>query len=542
MKLHEILQTTDLTEINMSPSSVQAKAAQVPGALVGIEFEMYVPDVMDPTADHENNGDEDMILNMNEDRPIESQSWDDLVRDVSTFYANGDNAIHSRSYYREELNQQPNEDYISWLDDKFYDWAKDGRFEEWYLERNPDEEELPRAASNAWHRAFDEFKEENLDDFSFDDGSVENWLRDKRIDTYSSFGIRYGLEWTYTRPNRRGGGSMSIEEVAEDFGHAVGFNVLVSKVYHGRAKSLTDYVVEPDSSLEQPRSDEDFGLEFVSPPLPINEMITQLHKVRSWAESYGAYTNQTCGLHMNVSIPGYDLKKLDYIKLALFVGDDHVATSFDRLGNKFAKSSIDEITKKIKAVPDNIPRYADIFKKGLSTIASRSIHNGWTEKYMSINTQENRIEFRSPGGDWLNTDIDKLINVMFRFVVALDIALDPEKEKKEYAKKFYKLLAGAKPTENIDTLKYFALYFTKNMPLAALKSYLRQAQFERGVKGLTTGSNIPFDNEKTYRITYENGETGDVDEVLMTAKSRRELVDKFQRLFGQYIIRKVDDA
>jgi hypothetical protein len=142
-------------------------------------------------------------------------------------------------------------------------------------------------------------------------------------------------------------------------------------------------------------------------------------------------------------------------------------------------------------------------------IASKLIHSGETEKYVSINTKDNRIEFRSPGGDWLDTDINKLINTMLRFIVAMDIALDPEKEKKEYAKKFFDLLKGGKNViwydpkdpanqKNVTNytnepkkgfkqmvmsedpiLKYFVQYATTGLPKAALKSFIRQARMRR---------------------------------------------------------------
>jgi hypothetical protein len=41
--------------------------------------------------------------------------------------------------------------------------------------------------------------------------------------------------------------------------------------------------VEPDSSLDPDDSD-DQGLEFVSPPLPIEELLSDLNKVKAWAD------------------------------------------------------------------------------------------------------------------------------------------------------------------------------------------------------------------------------------------------------------------
>jgi hypothetical protein len=61
-------------------------------------------------------------------------------------------------------------------------------------------------------------------------------------------------------------------------------------------------------------------------------------------------------------------------------------------------------------------------------------------------------------------------------VVALDSALNPEKDREEYLTKLYKLLA---PAGSKNTIAYFAQYVAGKLPTAALKSFVRQAQLER---------------------------------------------------------------
>jgi hypothetical protein len=95
------------------------------------------------------------------------------------------------------------------------------------------------------------------------------------------------------------------------------------------------------------------------------------------------------------------------------------------------------------------------------------------------------IEFRSPGGDWLNDNFAEIDNTLRRFTVALSAAVDPEAYRQEYLKKLYKLLdvSGEK-----DPLSYFAKFAAGELPKAALKSFVRQAQLERGVnRGKETG-------------------------------------------------------
>jgi hypothetical protein len=62
--------------------------------------------------------------------------------------------------------------------------------------------------------------------------------------------------------------------------------------------------------------------------------------------------------------------------------------------------------------------------------------------------------------------------------------MDPEKYRDEYLKKLYTLL---KPKSKEDTLSYFAKYAAGELPKAALKSFIKQAQLERKVSKDPTG-------------------------------------------------------
>ena len=179
-------------------------------------------------------------------------------------------------------------------------------------------------------------------------------------------------------------------------------------------------------------------------------------------------------------MPDFSREKLDYVKLALLLGDEYVLSEFDREGNTFCKSALKQVKDNIRENPANAKKLLDGMKEGLSDIASKLVHSGATHKYTSINTKDGYIEFRSPGGDWLDTDIPKIENTLLRFVVALDAAVDPQKYRKEYLKKLYKLLEPSK--DSTDTIQYFAKYAAGELPKAALRSFVQQAQLERKVK------------------------------------------------------------
>lgn len=448
----------------MTPTNLRAQAAKIPGVKIGMEFEMYVPDTR--AGEEETEYDYDGY--------ISTGTWGALRDDLYGFFTGGE-MVNGRRWVQSQIDRAA-EDFNNWLEEQWYSYAVEN-FADWW-EENHEDEPVPTSGSDEYDTAMEEYRDEEYDGWVKEGDKIDEWLTEDGIDRYSEFGREYGLDWPYTR-TIRSDDDVDIDTVASDFSEAVGIPANVSSNYHGKTKSETAYTVEPDSSLSRPHDDDDAGLEFVSPPLSVDEMIDQLKKVRQWADDYGCYTNSSTGLHINVSMPGYSIEKLDYVKLALFIGDDWVSKQFGRLGNTYAESSIGKIRNKIRTNPDSINGYLTSIKSGLATLASKIIHSGQTQKYVTINTKDNRIEFRSPGGDWLNSDLNLLVNTMLRFIVAMDIALDPAKERDEYAKKLYKLISTSATKEDIDTIKYFSLFSAGTLPKSALASYVRKIQQKR---------------------------------------------------------------
>ena len=238
-------------------------------------------------------------------------------------------------------------------------------------------------------------------------------------------------------------------------------------------------MVEPDGSLD-PDSDDDQGLEFVSPPLPIDDMLSDLNKVVAWAKQKGCYTNDSTGLHINISVPGFSQEKLDFVKLAVLLGDERVLDSFGRAGNTYAKSAMKIVKDNIRSRPESAAALLTKMKTNMDSLATKAIHSGTTAKYTSINTKDGYVEFRSPGGDWLDANFDLIEPTLLRFVVALDAAVGPEKYRQEYQKKLYKLLTADNKDDS--TIRYFVDYVAGKIPKAALRSFVKQAQLERGLK------------------------------------------------------------
>lgn len=499
----------DLLEIQMSPTNLRKLAAQT-GARAGMEFEMIVPDV-----------------GMDDVEPEYEPDWDQDQRsrsfsDVRDFFHDGD--YNSRrdadrlmeelgGEYEEWVQEQTDEawnrdaleyitDYIS-LNDLFdRDEAMLTARDE-IMDANPDlsqeSEDFSQLLSarldemerefavreledqgRIYNDAFEAFAEEQRDEYD------ERSFLDDKYPYMQDIQSNFDISWPYYIDiNADSEGGADIDRVADEFSSYMGKPVNASRQYHGGRREAGTYVVEPDGSLEGDNPGDE-GLEFVSPPMPIDEMISDLNKVKAWAGDIGAYTNDSTGLHINISVPDYSLEKLDYVKLALLMGDEYVLELFGRSGNTYAKAATDKIRTALKKNPDLAPVMMDKMREHMEDLATKAIHSGTTDKYTSINTKSGYIEFRSPGGDWLDENFDKIENTLLRFTVALSAAIDPEAYRQEYLKKLYKLLASSQEKGGPDILQLFANYSAGELDKAALIRQVREKQLARDLdKGKT---------------------------------------------------------
>ncbi len=505
------LNEMQLDEINMSPTSLRQLAFKI-GARAGMEFEMIVPNVggidLEPEyerddgpdrrarsfsdieeffydGDYNGRGDVRRLIEALQQDYMEwkmdrtADEWDDEGLDYfRDFVANND------LFDREEALDEARDEVITAnpdlpTDSEEFQQLVNARINE--LEEQYVLEEFERQGS-PYSDAFEAFAEEKNDDYDESD-----WL-EETMPYMSDVENNYDIRWPYYYDiNADQDGELDIDRVADDFSDSIGKDVNASRSYHGATRQAGKYVVEPDGSLEGDDPG-DAGLEFVSPPMPLEELLSDLAKVKKWADREGCYTNESTGLHINISVPDYSLEKLDYIKLALLLGDKYVLDQFGRSSNTYAKSAIDKIQDLIRRKPDAAKELLDKMRGHMEDIASKAIHSGTTDKYTSINTKTGYIEFRSPGGDWLGENFDKIENTLLRFTVALNAAIDPDSYREEYLKKLYKLLEPTAETKSIDTIKYFSDYVAGKMPKAALRSFVKQAQLERSVaKGKSTG-------------------------------------------------------
>ena len=502
----------ELFELKMSPSNLARMAKDI-DARAGLEFELVIPDFegeqeeLDPEPDYD----------MDERFPV-GRGW---RREVIDFFRGGDSP-NSTGYIERQLTDLE-ENFYGWFDDESENFINSDEGRERALEIAADNvSEDDYETTEQYEAALIEYIDNNgdnirdtlLDEYREDmDSHWERYLEEENLTTMSDFSSAYNLDWPYWMYPERDGGNFSVDSVAQDFSDAIGRPVTVSSSYHGATRRAGHYAVEPDSSIEG--DDGEGGLEFVSPPLPIPEMLADIDKVVKWASRIGAYTNESTGLHMNVSVPQQD--QLDFVKLVMFLGDNYILEQFGREGNHYCQSMLDKIKSIARSSPDRVDEMLRQFQGGLNQLASKMVHTGSTSKYSSINVQSNRVEFRSPGGDWMGeyaSDPGKVKNTLLRGVVSLGVATDPTAYKQEYYKKLYKTLSQGREDSSIE---YFAKYAAGELPKQALKSFIKQLQTKRQVSKDAGSGKLYW-----WRV-FRQGYSGSIEVV---AATREEAIDK----------------
>ena len=350
MRARHFIAEAELFEINMSPGNLAKLASEI-DARVGMEFEMVVPvqaqeydDDFDSEPDYNQN---ERVRGMysieqffhdgdhNSRRTVER-----VMAELHEEYLGSDSFIEDQNdAFREEADYYLTKIIESELGEEFEELAQaraDARPEGFYKTDRDRQDAVALYYNDLVEKRVEQSMEEednyyaeareqwdNEGDFDYSD-RIDHWVMNEyrmMSDVQDAYDI---LSWPYwTEPDNKDV-EPNIDEIADNFRQAIGRNVRLSRSYHGAKRDGSSYIIEPDSSIQYGANEA--GLEFVSPPLSLADMAQDLEAVRTWARETGCTTNRSTGLHINVSVPGIEPGKIDYVKLALLLGEICVRT------------------------------------------------------------------------------------------------------------------------------------------------------------------------------------------------------------------------
>jgi hypothetical protein len=308
---------------------------------------------------------------------------------------------------------------------------------------------------------------------------IRNAVQNEQQDFLEAEGLDYTLnvyewydhivDWPYQTPTT----STSLEEIkvaADRFSKITGY-ATVPFNGHGGPREPNHFTFETDSTVQHHNgNDEWIGAEIVSYPMAVDDIINAINNVKFYAYKVKAETNRSCGLHINISVPNYD--KLDYLKLITLLGDEYVLKQFGRITNTgYAPSAAQRVRASGKlASPEDQLKIADNLRAGDMAAAQKALR---ILGRLSVNFHSDRIELRSPGGNWLNEPVEKIVDTVNRLVVALEAAVDPQAHRKEYLTKAYKLIHSVrspadKRLEDLTPIEQYRIGYINRSDLAAL--------------------------------------------------------------------------
>jgi hypothetical protein len=352
-------------------------------------------------------------------------------------------------------------------------------------------EESIKEQDKYWDAALDDFR----DGFSMDDDS--GFFSDLGWRWMSDISNEFNLGWpvmTVTGSGEGGFDESNAEMLARGLEQELGVKTKVSGGYHSASRDEETWIFEPDSSLDADDSD-NMPIEIVSPPMPLEQCLDLMPKFFEWAESNGAYSNSSTGFHMGVSLP-YAGGSVDYLKLALFLGDEYVLNEFGRSANRYAEAAMKKIRQKVKG--SDVSGAMELMRYNLLELAQKQleINNHGFGKYTSINPQggvdstrpekerpAKYIEFRSAGGSNYFEDVEKLQNTLLRYARAMSIASSPSAERREYYTKLYKLLTPAR--EAMGGVELFTEFAAGKISKEELKKRWAETALQKDAPELT---------------------------------------------------------
>jgi len=512
--LEAILDPSPLYEFNMSPSKLQGAVDEMiskTGPQIGLEFEVCMPNGIDGARGDDYNIDISPSMTIDDlDDFFESNEMDDFRPIVDSYQEwiydkeaewtdeQVQDAINSPAEYT-DIKMQVIEDFdvdstndstdamikITGNEDSYdmdQEIAEDilihaanavrefGPVKHWYGSPSTLQALTPHAqmyyeifiedSDNAIDPFRDYFQQvffENEVEYNDEQYSMGAYLLDQGYEKIKDFWYD-NTDFLYWPGAGDGDQPFDIDvahQIASDMTDELGFQVEVGDGYHSiedrsGLQSNNTWIIEEDPTIEPDEGDNAF--EIVMPVRPYASGVNDIEEFTDFLKTRHAYTNSTTGLHINVSLQNIPFDKLDYAKLVVMLGDDHVLKQFNREFNTYslhAMKQLQDAMDKKQGFDTEKRHKADAYgemMQQMKTKTNMAVQNAFKDidfgKYSSVGIKDGYIEFRSMGGDNYLDNIDTIINTINRFIVAFGVASDETAYQKEYGKKLYKLAQG----------------------------------------------------------------------------------------------------
>ena len=265
-----------------------------------------------------------------------------------------------------------------------------------------------------------------------------------------------GNDHVYGEKPAGAGYSSGFKNTAQQLANYLSRTLKEKVVINGTGYAFWNLTHDTSIKDSEGRSDEEdqdgYGVEIVSPALRPSIALEQLALVLDVLGKYDIETNESTGIHVNISLE--NLESFDPLKLVLFMGDEHILKKFDRTANTFTNSQIRRVVDSISAsgkVPKSVDELIALGREGLKE----------TGKYFSVNLTHlpKYLEFRAAGGADYHKRLHDIREVMGRWLTAVEIAAKPDMYRNEYLKKVIKLFD--KTSEGQTQQEVSALTFTE---------------------------------------------------------------------------------
>lgn len=410
-------------------------------ALVGFEYEVVVEPSSDlfVGVDSSEEPDWNSLKNYKYDDLDELDDWFDISR---------------------SNRNRMERDYEQWLDNVKYEYVDDN-WQDFEDEDDAEDEREEKARERA---------EDHWDNNEAGDYDENRWVKDEFSHLYYLFD-HYNIEPMYgwRDPNPRDPDFYLEARREEDVGDfletAANFavkltNAGIDTAVGDPAPDYAHWGIVEDGSLP---SDLDVGqgVELITPPRAPSVAFDEMEQFFAFMEKHDVTTTPDCGLHVGVSIPDIQ-KKIDPLKLALFMGEDYLLKLYNREGNGHVKAMLLDVLKKAETtgfVPNQ--------KEEMLSVARDALTNAAT-KYRTANLTKltkGYIEFRIAGGGGYHKRAEDIKATVGRYLTIIELACDPDAERQEYLKKVAKFLDGIRGklggTAKIEPTDYISPAFTR---------------------------------------------------------------------------------